>query len=147
MSPGRHPHRDARRVALDILFQADVRGEPIGDALEDWAGDEDRSVPPFALELVEGVAEHLPELDRLIGSHARDWTVHRMAAVDRTLLRLATYELLHRPDVPPGAAISEAVEAAKELSTEDSGRFVNGVLGAIARELQGIEGAPEDASS
>ena len=135
MSIRPHPHRDARRVALDILFQADVRGESSADALQDWAADVDRAVPAFALELVLGVAEHLDELDRIIGDHAHDWTVHRMAAVDRTILRLATYELLHRPDVPPSAAINEAVEAAKELSTEDSGRFVNGVLGAIAREI------------
>jgi transcription antitermination protein NusB len=139
--PGSHPHREARRIALDVLFQADVRGESPLDALRDWAGDEERSVPGFALELVEGVAGHLEELDRVIGAHAHDWTVPRMAAVDRTVLRLAVYELLHRPDVPPSAAISEAVEAAKELSTEDSGRFVNGVLGAIARDLDRAEGA------
>jgi transcription antitermination protein NusB len=128
-----HPHAEARRVALDILFQADVRGEPPDDAMADWAADE-RAVPPFARELVEGVASNLTELDRVIGSHAKDWTVKRMAAVDRTILRLACYELLHRPDVPPAAAINEAIEAAKELSTEDSSRFVNGVLGAIARD-------------
>jgi N utilization substance protein B len=75
----------------------------------------------------------------LIGDHAHEWTVERMAAVDRTILRLACYELLHRPDVPAAAAISEAVVAAKELSTEDSGRFVNGILGRIAREIEGEE--------
>jgi len=133
-----HPHAEARRVALDILFQADVRGERPADALEDWLS-ADRAVPEFARELVAGVSEYLDELDRLIGEHAHEWTVHRMAAVDRTILRLASYELLHRPDVPPSAAISEAVIAAKELSTEDSGRFVNGILGRIAREVPGEE--------
>jgi transcription antitermination protein NusB len=128
-----HPHRDARRCALDILFQADVRGEDPADALADWANDE-RDVPGFARELVEGVAAKRAELDRLIGESAHEWTVERMAAVDRTILRLAVYELLYRDDVPPSAAISEAVVAAKELSTEDSGRFVNGILGRIARE-------------
>jgi N utilization substance protein B len=128
-----HPHRDARRVALDILFQADVRGEDPRDALADWTEDE-REVPEFARELVLGVDAHRDELDRLIGEYAHEWTVQRMAAVDRTILRLACYELFHRPDVPPSAAISEAVVAAKELSTEDSGRFVNGILGRIARE-------------
>jgi N utilization substance protein B len=83
---------------------------------------------------VLGVSTHLGELDKLIGEYAQDWTVDRMAAVDRNILRLAVFELLHRPDVPPNAAISEAVVAAKELSTEDSGRFVNGILGRIARE-------------
>jgi len=133
MSTRAHPHAEARRFALDILFQADVRGERITDAMADWIAD-DRDVPDFAQELVLGVSTHLDELDELIGAYAQEWTVDRMAAVDRTILRLATFELLYRPDVPPSAAISEAVVAAKELSTEDSGRFVNGILGHIARE-------------
>jgi len=126
--------RDARRQAIDILFQADVLGERPVDVADEWttAG---RRIAPFAMQLVEGVGEHLEELDELIGAHAEGWKVSRMPSVDRTILRLACYELLHRPDVPPGAAIDEAVEAAKELSTEDSGRFVNGVLGEIARGL------------
>jgi transcription antitermination protein NusB len=128
-----HPHAEARRCALDILFQADVRGERISDALADWFGD-DREVPEFAQELVLGVSTHLDEIDSLLGEYAQEWTVERMAVVDRNILRLAAYELLHRPDVPPSAAISEAVLAAKELSTEDSGRFVNGILGRIARD-------------
>src|SRR5207302_10927604 len=93
----------------------------------------------FAQELVLGVATHLEELDKLIGDAAEEWTVGRMAVVDRNILRLAVYELLHRPDVPPSAAINEAVVAAKELSTEDSGRFVNGILGRIARDRSGDE--------
>jgi N utilization substance protein B len=89
---------------------------------------------PFTEELVRGVAEHAVDLDQIIGEHAEGWTVHRMAVVDRNLLRLACYEMLWRPDVPVAVAIDEAVAAAKELSTGDSGRFVNGVLGRIARE-------------
>jgi transcription antitermination protein NusB len=135
-----HPHHFARRVALDLLYQADVMGVPPADAV---ARSEDLGieVPPFARELVVGVGEHLEELDRLIAAHSDEWTVERMAVVDRNVLRLACYELAHRPDVPPGAAIAEAVEAAKELSTAESGRFVNGILGRIAREGGG-EGAP-----
>lgn len=123
----------ARRQALDILYQADVLGELPLDVAEEWAA-VGKEVAPFALELVEGVAEHLQELDEVLGAHAEDWTVYRMPSVDRTILRVGCYELLHRPDVPPGAVIDEAVQAAKDLSTEDSGRFVNGVLGVIARE-------------
>jgi len=133
MSTRAHPHAEARRCALDILFQADIRGESATDAMADWIADE-REVPEFARELVLGVSTHLPELDKLIGDYAEDWTVERMAVVDRNILRLAVYELLHRDDVPPSAAISEAVVAAKELSTEDSGRFVNGILGRVARD-------------
>lgn len=94
-----------------------------------------REVPDFTRELVEGVAEHLDELDRTLGTHAEGWRVERMPSLDRTILRLATYELTHLGEVPVGAVIDEAVRAAKELSTEDSGRFVNGVLGKIAAEL------------
>ncbi len=125
--------RRARRVALEVLFQSDLTGRDPREVLAEWrAAGED--VPAFAAELVEGVADRLDEIDALLEAHAEGWPVHRMAAVDRAILRLACYELLHRPDVPVGAAIDEAVEAAKRLSTEDSGRFVNGILGRIARE-------------
>jgi N utilization substance protein B len=127
--------RDARRIATDVLYQADVTGADPLAVLSDWV--EVRSVPAFARELVEGVAAHLPAIDLLLEEHAEGWSVHRMAALDRTILRVALFELLHRPDVPRAVAISQAVEAANELSTEDSGRFVNGVLAKIARELEG----------
>jgi N utilization substance protein B len=90
--------------------------------------------PRFTEDLVGGVEDRRAELDRLIGEHAEGWSVARMAAVDRALLRLAVYELLWRDDVPTAVAIDEAVVAANELSTADSGRFINGVLGRIARE-------------
>jgi transcription antitermination protein NusB len=124
--------RRARRRALDILYQADVTGRPPAEILEERRDHED--VDPYTGELVLGVEERLPELDTLIGEHAEEWTVHRMAVVDRNVLRLACYEMLWREDVPVAVAIDEAVEAAKALSTEDSGRFVNGILGRIARE-------------
>lgn len=125
--------RAARRQAIEILYQADVLGESPLDVVEEWAS-AGKEVAPFARQLVEGVTGDLQAIDRILGEHAEGWTVARMPSVDRTILRVGCYELVHRPDVPPGAAIDEAVEAAKELSTEDSGRFVNGVLGTIARE-------------
>jgi N utilization substance protein B len=127
--------REARRTAIDILYQADVTDTDALDALSGWdaAG---RSVAPFARELVEGTAAGQVEVDVLLEEHAQGWTVGRMAALDRTILRVAIYELLHRPDVPPAVAISEAVEAAGELSAEESRRFVNGILGTIARDLE-----------
>ncbi|MCI0634171.1 MAG: transcription antitermination factor NusB [Actinobacteria bacterium] len=125
--------RRARRLAIDILFQADVTGVDARSVLTGWIG-AGHDVPDFTRELVEGVRDHLEELDGVIGAHSVGWRVGRMAALDRTILRVAVSELLYATDVPAAAAIDEAVRAAKELSTEDSGRFVNGVLGKIVAE-------------
>ena len=125
--------RDARRLAVSILYQADLGGRSPREVLEERRALGIR-VPGFTQELVGGVEERREELDRLIGEHAEGWSVPRMAAVDRAVLRVASYELLFRDDVPTAVAIDEAVTTAKELSTADSGRFVNGVLGKIARE-------------
>jgi len=127
--------RDARRLAIDILYQADITGVEPADVLASWRA-ADREVPPFAEELVDGVVEYGPEVDLLLEEHTEGWTLARMAALDRTILRVAVFELRHRPDVPPSVAISEAVEAATDLSTEGSPRFVNGILGRIASELR-----------
>jgi N utilization substance protein B len=128
--------RHARRLAVDILYQADLLGRDPTQVLEERKGLGEK-IPGFTEELVRGVAGRLDELDELIGDHAEGWTVQRMAGVDRTLLRLACYEMLHREDISVAVATSEAVAAAKSLSTEDSGRFVNGILGRIARERAG----------
>ncbi|MDP9331300.1 MAG: transcription antitermination factor NusB [Actinomycetota bacterium] len=125
--------REGRRIAIDILYQADITDTASADVMTSWE-DAGRSVPGFARGLVEGVAEFGPGIDLLLEEHAEDWTVARMPPVDRTILRVAVYELLHSPDVPPSVAISEAVEAASDLSADESKRFVNGVLGRIARE-------------
>jgi len=130
--PRRH---ESRRQAIDILYQADVLGELPLEVAEEWVA-VGKKVAPFARELIEGVADHLEEIDEILGTHAEDWTVHRMPSVDRTILRVGCYELRFCEGIPTGVAIDEAVEAAKQLSTEDSGRFVNGVLGRIARETR-----------
>ena len=126
--------REARRIAIDILYQADVTASDPAEVLRSWA-ETGRAVTSFTAELVAGVEEHLPEIDLLLEEHARGWTVPRMAALDRTIMRVGVFELLHRRDVPPSVAISEAVDAASELSAEEASRFVNGVLGGIATEL------------
>ena len=125
--------REERRLAIDILFQADVTDADPAVVRDDWAS-AGRAVPPFAGELVDGVTARLPDIDLLLETHAEGWSVARMAPLDRTILRVGVYELLWREDVPPSVAISEAVEAATELSADEARRFVNGVLGRIARD-------------
>jgi transcription antitermination protein NusB len=126
--------REARRTALDILFQADVTGTPSDAVCVHWR-DAGRTVTSFAAELIEGVTQHQPEIDLLLEEHSEGWTVARMAVLDRTIMRVAVFELMHRPDIPTSVAISEAIEAATELSSDESRRYVNGILGRIAREL------------
>ena len=93
---------------------------------------------PFVVTVVEGVEANAPQIDALIASHAIDWTLDRMPVIDRTLLRMATFELLELADVPTAVVISEAVDLAKQYSTDESGRFVNGVLAAIAVEVRAL---------
>jgi len=122
----------ARKRALDILFEADQRGQSIDVVLADQAARGDAAPNPYTATLVAGVIDHRAEIDALIEANAIDWTLDRMPAVDRSLLRLATFELRWGVDIAPAIAIDEAVELAKELSTDDSPTFVNGVLGRIA---------------
>ena len=134
--------REARRAAIDVLYQADVTGVDPLDVLDGWA-EAEREVPAFGRALVEGATQHLPDIDLLLEEHAEGWTVARMAAVDRTILRVAIEELLFRGDVPDAVAINEAVEAANDLSTDASGRFVNGILGRIVREARDRSATPD----
>ncbi|WP_427868786.1 transcription antitermination factor NusB [Leucobacter luti] len=127
----------ARKRALDMLFQADVRQESIITVVQAEAkraaGEPDRAASwLYAREIVDGVTDHRDEIDELLMSYAQGWSLERMPNVDRALLRLAAWEILFNDEVPAAVAIDEAVELAKEYSTEDSGRFVNGVLGKIA---------------
>jgi len=125
----------ARKRALDVLYGADVRGESIADAL---AAEEARADPrraaswEYARQIVAGVDEHRDEIDEVIETYAQGWTIPRMPAVDRALLRIGVWELQFNDEVPDGVAIAEAVEAARVLSTEDSAGFINGLLGRIA---------------
>jgi N utilization substance protein B len=129
---GHRRQRAARRQVLEALYQSDLTGRQPTEVLREWA-ELGRAVGVRARELAEGVERDMAEIDRLLEENSEEWTVRRMAAVDRTILRLACHELL--AGVPPAVAINEAVVAANELSTEDSGRFVNGLLGRIARIL------------
>ncbi len=128
----------ARKRALDILFQADVRGEDVATILaaeaKRAAGEPAREGSwLYAREIVDGVIDNRDEIDEQITTFAKDWSLARMPAVDRALLRIGVWELLHNDDVPTAVAIDEAVELAKEFSTDDSGAFVHGVLARVAR--------------
>jgi N utilization substance protein B len=128
----------ARRRALDVLYAADLLEQPIATVLARELDDPLRLPPdPYAVELVTGVERRATELDAHIGAAAERWTLERMPLVDRNLLRLAVFELLERREVPTAVILDEAIELAKLLSTEDSSRFVNGVLGRIARDVRG----------
>ena len=124
----------ARKRAVDVLFEADVRGTAAVSLLAERLAQADPPVPGYAVELVEGVTDRLADIDEVLETHSEGWTVERMPPVDRAVLRLALYEMLWRDDVPDAVVIDEAVELAKSLSTDESPRFVNGVLGRILRE-------------
>ncbi len=118
----------ARKRALDILFEADVRREPPLTVLEARTVRAEPPVSSYAIELVQGVQAHREEIDRLLAENSHGWTLERMPAVDRNILRIGGYELLWGNDVPDAVAISEAVQLAGDLSTDASAAFVNGLM-------------------
>jgi N utilization substance protein B len=133
----------ARKRALDVLFEADQRSVPPGEVLAARSAMADPPVHEHTTRLVEGVVEHRGRIDALIETYALDWPLDRMPAVDRALLRLSVYELLYVDDVPDTVVIDEAVELAKQLSTDDSPAFVNGLLARILSLKPSLAGSPE----
>lgn len=123
----------ARQRALNLLYAADLNDRAVETLLAGAAADDEDPLPAFTAELVRGVDAHRAELDRLIVDHAKDWRLERMPVVDRNVLRLGVYELLHEEDLSSAVVIDEAVELAKGMSTDNSARFVNGVLEAVRR--------------
>jgi transcription antitermination protein NusB len=130
----------ARKRALDILFEAEIRGVPVLDLLSERTVISDPPVSDYAAELVRGVQAHRAEIDEMLASNAHGWTLERMPAVDRNILRIGAYELFWADDVPDGVAISEAVLLAKDLSTDASPSVVNGLLARLL-ELRPTAGA------
>jgi transcription antitermination protein NusB len=122
----------ARKRALDIVFESELRGLTVGATLGDRQAAAHPPLNPYTVTLVEGVIAHQPTIDELISTHSTGWSLERMPAVDRTVLRLAVFELLYVDEVPSAVAINEAVALVKDLSTDDSPAFVNGVLSRIA---------------
>jgi N utilization substance protein B len=123
----------ARKRALDVLFEADQRARPAIEVLAERieTPGTQAALPQYAVELVEGVVEHQAQIDEYLATYSRGWTLDRMPAVDRAVLRIGAYEVLFRDEVPDAVAVDEAVELARALSTDDSPAFVNGLLGRL----------------
>lgn len=148
--------RQGRELALQVIFQLDIAGGDPAEAFdlvvrlaaEDPEENQSQSltddVREFARALLDGTIGHLPEIDERLRTYAREWSLERMANVDRNILRLALFEMLYLEDVPLSVSINEAVELAKIYSTPDSGRFINGILGKIAQDLPPGPKAPAE---
>jgi transcription antitermination protein NusB len=140
--------RKAREFALQILFQLDIRKDkPTATILKRfWAEhDVDDEVQVFTEEIIKGTYKHLVAINEKIQVCAKNWSIDRMAAVDRNVLRMAVYEILYRADIPSSVTINEAIEIAKKFGTDDSGSFVNGILDSVARMIGKLdEGKIED---
>ncbi len=142
---GKSSRREARELALRMLFELDLGKQPVDEVVQAALAQShlDESHRTLAEDLVRGTLAHQSQIDARVAALATDWALDRQAAVDRNILRLASYELLYRPDAPVAAVVNEAIELAKKYSTAESGRFVNGVLGALARVPRGDEAAEE----
>jgi N utilization substance protein B len=125
---------------LDVLFECDARGLPLGQTLDAWA--RDAPLNPYTVTLVDGVAEHQQRIDEIVGRYSQGWDLDRMPAVDRAVLRIGVFELLFAPDVPPEVAVAEAVRLATDLSTDESPAFVNGLLSAVAQHRADLVDQP-----
>ena len=146
MPPVQHEHTAARREALQVLYGNELAGDfddrsmllipecPVGVSDNDLVGID---LADYARELIDGVGEHGDQIDAWIAETAENWTLERMPIVDRNIIRLAAFEIAYRDDIPTGVAINEAVEMAKAFGTDESPKFVNGVLGRIASRVCG----------
>lgn len=124
--------REARERAVHLLYEADQRDVQVAEVLDSQVLPAD----PYTAEVISGVETERVSIDKVIGSHATGWAIERMAAMDRLVLEVATYELIHRDEIPTAVILNEAVELANSYGTDDSGRFVNGVLGAVAASVR-----------
>ncbi|TAM85460.1 MAG: transcription antitermination factor NusB [Jatrophihabitans sp.] len=128
----------ARKRAVDVLFEADTRGRDVLATLADRQAIGDPPLSAYTVAVVQGIAAHRDRIDAILAGYAEGWTIARMPGVDRAVLRLGVYELLWTEDVPPAVAIDEAVELVKTLSTDESPKFVNGVLARVLRDRDAL---------
>ena len=145
MAAKRHERTSARRAALQVLYTSEITDEsPAAIAEGARRLEEDGPLPEYALMLVRGVESHRIAIDNHLAATSENWSLARMPIVDRSILRLATFEMMYIDDVPTSVTINEAVELAKDFGGEDeSHRFVNGILGRIAKMLEGEAGRPK----
>jgi N utilization substance protein B len=129
----------ARKRAVDLIYEADLRSADPVTMLAERIALADPPISDYTIELVEGVAEHRAAIDELLTEYSEGWTLDRMPGVDRAVLRIGLYELLWSADIPDAVAIDEAVELAKTLSTDESPKFINGVLGRVLRDQLATE--------
>ncbi len=130
----------ARKRALDILFASELRSEDAVEALDRAIADGEGPTNDYTSVLVRGVGEHRARIDELLAAYSTGWSLERMPAVDRNVLRIGLYELLYVDDVPDPVAVTEAMSLVRELSTDESPQFVNGVLGSLLREKDSLSG-------
>jgi transcription antitermination protein NusB len=128
----------ARKRALDILYAAELRGQDPVVELDAAIADGEGPTNPYTADLVRGVAAHRERIDELLTSYSQAWTLDRMPAIDRNALRIGAYELLYADDVPAAVAVSEAGGLVRNLSTDESPAFVNGVLGSMLRDRESL---------
>ena len=136
----------ARKRAVDLLYEADLRDADVLALVAERIALADPPVNAYTVELIEGVQANRARIDEILGLYADGWTLARMPGVDRAILRLGAFELMFRADIPAAVAIDEAVELAKSLSTDESPRFVNGVLARVHREQPRSPGVPNAAA-
>jgi N utilization substance protein B len=128
----------ARKRALDVLFESEVRGLALDGTLQERMDAKEPPVNAYTVDLVRGVVDHHERIDELLTSYSEGWSLERMPSVDRNVLRLAVYEVLFVEEVPDAVAVSEAVNLVRDLSTDESPGFVNGVLAAIVRDKDSL---------
>lgn len=129
--------RRAREIALEILYQVEVGGSTADEvlALRQW--ERKQQIPDFTFRLVKGVSKNKTAIDRFIENSVENWKLERLSIIDKNIIRISIYEMIHEKDIPFSVSINESVELAKKFGTMDSGKFVNGVLGKIAQDIRG----------
>jgi len=128
----------ARKRALDVLFECEVRGLPLGSTLDQRVIDADPPVNEYTVNLIRGVSEHQARIDEVVSTYAQGWTLERMPAVDRNALRIGVLEVLYVDEVPDAVAVTEAMTLVRDLSTDESPAFVNGILGNVVRDKSAL---------